>query len=316
MADADARVARTTASLTAAAADLDASRARMRRLALEAYKHHGTSKMVDLLVSASDARSFGFGAEMLQRADAGQERRAEDARGRRDRLAAELDTVTAGRDAAAGAVAELDSRIGDAVDALHHADDVSRAASDELAAHLPDVFRPGTAILGAPELTADQLLAWYRSTGAVPHLDVDIAELILDYLTEGAAEHVRGDIAFLQSVVETGYFSFPGTGQVGVADHNFAGIGACDSCDHGDRFTDAREGVRAQIQLLRFYADPSMTERRLAHPAVRPLDRLGVKGCCPTWYSLTGTWATAPTYGPVILDLLRRVLDFSAPAPG
>ena len=55
-----------------------------------------------------------------------------------------------------------------------------------------------------------------------------------------------------------------------------------------------------------------MTERRLAHPAVRDLDRLGVKGCCPTWYSLTGTWATAPTYGPVILALYRQVLDHAS----
>ena len=55
-----------------------------------------------------------------------------------------------------------------------------------------------------------------------------------------------------------------------------------------------------------------MTVGRLAHPAVRDLDRLGVKGCCPTWYSLTGTWATAPTYGPVILGLYQQVLDHAA----
>ncbi len=44
---------------------------------------------------------------------------------------------------------------------------------------------------------------------------------------------------------------------MGGGDNNFAGIGACDSCAGGDRFANAREGVRAQIQLLRFYADPT-----------------------------------------------------------
>ena len=94
---------------------------------------------------------------------------------------------------------------------------------------------PGTAILGEQQLTAAQLVAWYRSTGSAANVGVSIEELVDHYLTEGAAEHVRGDVAFIQSIVETGYFSFPGGGQVGSGDHNFAGIGACDSCTHGDR---------------------------------------------------------------------------------
>ena len=312
-----ARVAEVTVALQQAATELADAEDHVRRLVVATYKHHGASKLVDLLLTAPDVRSFGFGAEMLQRADDAQLRTAADARTRRDALDLLLREATARRGAAESKLAETDGQIAETTAGLERAAAAIRSASDALEQHLPGVPLPGTAILGEQQLTAAQLLAWYRSTGAVANVEVGIDELIDDYLTEGAAEHVRGDIAFLQSIVETGYFSFPGGGQVGTGDHNFAGIGACDSCSHGDRFASALEGIRAQVQLLRFYADPTVTERQLTHPAVRDLDRLGVKGCCPTWYSLTGTWATAPTYGSVILELYQQVLDHAAvnPAP-
>ena len=307
----DVEVAQVSTQLQQAVADLDVAKDHMRQLALEAYKNRGAPRMVELLATATSAKSFGFGAEMLRRADAAQATRADDARTRRDVLVVRLGDASTRRATVSQDVGELDAQLAETSADLARAEGSASAASAALEDHLPDVIRPGTPILGDPELTAPQLLAWYRSTGSAAHLDIDISELIDDYLSEGRDEHVRGDVAFVQSIVETGYFSFPGNGQVGVADHNFAGIGACDSCSHGDHFADAREGVRAQMQLLHFYADATMTEARLAHPAVRHLDKLGVKGCCPTWYSLTGTWATAPTYGPVILALLDRVATFT-----
>jgi hypothetical protein len=309
------QVAQVTAGLQQAVTELAAAEDHLRRLVVAAYKHHGASKLVDLLLTASSARSFGFGAEMLERADDAQQRNADEARIRRDALDVRLRDATARRDTAQGKLAETDGRLAETTAGLERAAATIRSASAALEQHLPEVPLPGTAILGEQQLTAAQLLAWYRSTGSVANVGVSIEELVDNYLTEGAAEHVRGDVAFVQSIVESGYFSFPDGGQVGGGDHNFAGIGACDSCTHGDRFASALQGVRAQIQLLRFYADPTMTVRRLAHPAVRDLDRLGVKGCCPTWYSLTGTWATAPTYGPVILGLYQQVLDHAAVNP-
>ena len=46
--------------------------------------------------------------------------------------------------------------------------------------------------------------------------------------------------------------------------NNFAGIGACDSCGNGFQFSSALNGVRAQIQLLRNYAD--INSRDHQHP--------------------------------------------------
>ncbi len=81
-------------------------------------------------------------------------------------------------------------------------------------------------------------------------------------------------------------------------------MGACDSCNGGNRFPDARTGVRAQLQQLRVYADPNLTNAALNPPAVNPkLDRHHLKGKVTTWAGLTGTWATARTYGDRILAI-------------
>ena len=66
---------------------------------------------------------------------------------------------------------------------------------------------------------------------------------------EGQAEGVRGDLAFAQSIVETASFGV-------AAGSNYSGIGVCDSCTGGYAFPTPLDGVRAQIQLLRNYADP------------------------------------------------------------
>ena len=89
----------------------------------------------------------------------------------------------------------------------------------------------------------------YRATGASLE---QLAEL---FVTEGNRYHVRGDIAFAQSIVETAWFNFPDYGLVRPHNNNFSGIGACDSCPGGFQFSSALAGVRAQIQLLRNYAD-------------------------------------------------------------
>jgi hypothetical protein len=126
------------------------------------------------------------------------------------------------------------------------------------------------------------------------------------YQSVGTAAGLRGDIAFAQSIVETGYFSFPSYGQVTGGDNNFAGIGACDSCAHGWSFPSAQTGVAAQVQLLSAYA----STKALATPLV---GRVGVAGCCQTWLSLSGVWATNPNYGYEILSVYQKILNWAIP---
>ena len=108
-----------------------------------------------------------------------------------------------------------------------------------------------------------------------------------------------------------GGFSFPGGGQLDGNDNNFAGIGACDSCAHGFRFADAREGVRAQMQALRIYCDKDLAIDTLAEPLVMPkMLTLGFRGKVQSWWDLWGTWATGDLYGQRVYDIYERmVLD-------
>ena len=161
-------------------------------------------------------------------------------------------------------------------------------------------------ILGAALLTPQELAAWYTSTGHTANTTVPIAQLAADYATAGQATGVRFDVAFAQSVVETGFFSFPAGGQLTGADNNFAGIGACDSCSHGWTFPDAQTGVSAQLELLEAYASRT--------PVSTPLiGSVGVGGCCPDWMALAGKWATSTVYGISIMTVYQQMLAWAIP---
>jgi hypothetical protein len=96
----------------------------------------------------------------------------------------------------------------------------------------------GEPVMGPTVLTAQEIAAWYRSSGASPRLSggMSIDELAQIYVDEGTAENVRADFAFAQSYIETGGF------RAGGSDNNFSGLGACDSCSGETRFPTARDG--------------------------------------------------------------------------
>jgi hypothetical protein len=178
-----------------------------------------------------------------------------------------------------------------------------------------DATDSASPIMGPIRLTADDLVAYIDSLHLKhpPHLTVPMRTLAQYYISEGAAEGVRGDVAFAQSVLETGAFTFPGHGLLVPTDNNFAGIDACDSCKHGDLFETAQLGVRAQIQLLRVYADPTLKKiEQFAHPvALLHEPRLRGSGHSRTWYSLGGTWATGPNYGFHVYDIYMQMVHLA-----
>jgi len=179
----------------------------------------------------------------------------------------------------------------------------------------PPVARlPYIAIMGPARLTATQLTAWFESkTGAAGayRASVPVETLARQFIDEGAAEGVAGDIAFVQAIVETGWFRFPGL--VSPAQNNFGGIGATDHHPAPATFPDARTGVRAQIQHLRAYADPGAVACAippLRHPCADPRFHLVVpKGKARSWNEMGGgNWAASPEYGQTILGLYREAL--------
>lgn len=172
--------------------------------------------------------------------------------------------------------------------------------------------------MGPSRLSASQIVAWVngrqpRPSGAYS-ATVPLETLAAYFVEEGAAEGVTGDVAFMQSVVETGWFRF--NGSIPASFNNFAGIGATDTNPTPAVFPDARTGVRAQIQHLRAYADPTAltcTVPPLHNPCVDPRFHLVLpKGKARTWNEMgNGNWASASTYAGSILSLYAEALAFN-----
>jgi hypothetical protein len=173
------------------------------------------------------------------------------------------------------------------------------------------------AVMGAcPRVTVNQMFDWFQSrtgTGTSPTYRalIPLRDLITLFVEEGRVEGVRGDLAFIQSIVETGWFSFGG--RVPPSANNFSGFGATDGTADYGVFPDPRTGVRAQIQHLRAYADPTATTCTvppLHNPCVNP--RFGFvvpKGKAPTWNQFgNGNWATDPNYWTKIRELYSDLL--------
>jgi hypothetical protein len=164
-------------------------------------------------------------------------------------------------------------------------------------------------IISAPALDAQQMQAWWGTLNRQPNVTVPIDNLIQSYYTWGTKLGVRADIAFAQSIVETGYFSFPSYGQLTSKDNNFAGIGACDTCATGWSFPTADTGVEAQLELLREYA----TTAALPAGVQNVIGSTGVGGCCQTWVQLAGKWASSTTYGIAIMTIYQSMLQWFIP---
>ena len=173
-------------------------------------------------------------------------------------------------------------------------------------------------VMGPSRLSAPQLVAWFN--GRLPRpageyaATVPVETLAQYFIEEGAAEGVTGDVAFMQGIVETGWYRF--SGSVPAWTNNFAGIGATDTNPNPATFPDARTGVRAQIQHLRAYADSSAfacAAPPLHNPCVDPrFDLVVPKGRAPTWNQMgNGNWATSPTYATTILTLFNEALAYN-----
>ena len=154
---------------------------------------------------------------------------------------------------------------------------------------------PTVPVMGPNILNAEQLTAWYSSKHRAYNVPgISVHDLAWLFLAEGSAEGVRGDIAFAQAMVETGYLGFVGS-IVSPANWNFAGMGACDSCHSGTQFPSPQIGVRAQIQDLRNYADINSRASNMHNPlvpqwygspasvAAHNFDTFFRKGHAPTW---------------------------------
>lgn len=159
-----------------------------------------------------------------------------------------------------------------------------------------------TSIMGEAVATVEQMRDYIKAVNpSVPR----VLDMIPLYLSEGAAEGVRGDIAFAQSCLETGNFAFADTA-VTLDQNNFCGMGVTENGMKGNSFATPKEGIRAQIQHLKAYA----TTDPLDWTCVDPRYKWVEKGCAPyvEWLGQQENpsrkgWAAGEGYGLSLIHI-------------
>jgi len=134
---------------------------------------------------------------------------------------------------------------------------------------------------------------------------IDLATALnfsLLYDEEGQLEGVNSDLAFAQMLLETSFLRFGG--QVRPGQNNFAGLGALDGGDQGLVFPSPRQGIRAQIQHLKYYASNLPLNAEPINPRLGRVKR----ATAPTVWLLAKAWASDPNYGKKLMDLMERMV--------
>ena len=166
-----------------------------------------------------------------------------------------------------------------------------------------------TTIMGKPAVTADQMKAYLKKKN--PSVPQSVLDMIPLYISEGEAEGVRGDIAFAQSCLETGNFTFSGSA-VTLPQNNFCGLGVTQRGRAGLSFDTPQLGIRAQIQHLKAYASTD----KLRKARIDPRFRYVTRGCAPyaEWLGQKENpqgkgWAAGEKYGEKILSILKAIVS-------
>lgn len=186
------------------------------------------------------------------------------------------------------------------------ADTSARLVSFNEVCLLPDEAPPAVVnpIMGAAVVRdAEQMARFVRRINA--DFPTEIAEA---YLTVGDRYGVRGDVAFCQAIIETGWFRFADGTAVTPEQHNYCGMGVTSRGMRGDSFDSVEQGVMAQMQHL--YAYCCKNPLPDGEPIIDPRFRLVCRGVAPNWDDLSNRWAMNPNYGRQIMTLYDQLLNF------
>ena len=188
----------------------------------------------------------------------------------------------------------------------------------------------GIPLTGPSILGPGQLVAWFNAQHRTPNITVSINELANDYIWEGNLENVRGDLAFAQSIVETGYFGFVGS-MVRADRQQLRRHGRVRQLRDRSRLpVRAGRGARRRSSTSRTTPTPRRAPSGLKNPpvvewygrrsngvldpalAIYNFDHFFAKGRAPTWNQMgNGNWATAPNYSTAVLAVYNKMLTFN-----
>ncbi len=173
-----------------------------------------------------------------------------------------------------------------------------------------------TKIAGRSRATVEQMRKYIKEKN--PKVPKSVLKMIPLYLSEGEAEGIRGDIAFAQSCLETGNFTFKGSA-VTLDQNNFCGMGVTAVGMKGNSFKNPKTGIRAQIQHLKAYANAEA----LRNPCVDSRFQYVERGVAK-YVEYLGIqenpkgkgWAAGAGYGQKIMGIHRAILKMSGEKEG
>ena len=191
-----------------------------------------------------------------------------------------------------------------------------RAAEIEKKEPAEEVIADGQyPIMGQSSVTIEEMVSYFQASGKLYPTEsltkggADSIETFCQiYEEEAKAEGVRPEVAFVQTMKETGFLQYGG--DASIEQFNFAGLGTTGGGVPGNSYPDVRTGVRAQIQHLKAYA----TEEPLIQPCVDDRYEYVQKGSAPyvQWLGQKENpkgagWATAENYGYSIVEMISHL---------
>ena len=171
-------------------------------------------------------------------------------------------------------------------------------------------------ISGNSSTTIQQMVRFYEKNSSIEYPSevlkkggaATIEDFARIYYEEAEKEGIKAEVAWAQTMKETGWLKFGG--QVKIEQYNFAGIGATDGGACGASFDDIRTGVRAQIQHLKAYASTEALKQNCVDPRFDLIKR-----GCAQYVEILGQkenpngygWATSENYGVSIFKLITKL---------
>ena len=187
-----------------------------------------------------------------------------------------------------------------------------------------------TPIMGESTVTVGQMANFYMDNADYPEFYADteasnIYEFCEIYKEECEAEGVRVEVAFSQSMLETGFLQYKN--DVKIEQFNFAGLEASGLdpatgiVDRGNFYLSVRVGIRAHIQRLKAYAVKGTTAKSFKYPCIDAYKFTGwwletMVGSAPyvEWLGQQENpeglgWATGDNYGYDIVNMIKDMRE-------
>lgn len=172
-------------------------------------------------------------------------------------------------------------------------------------------------IMGESSVTVQEMVDYFNTSGeeypeeALSKGGADSIETFCQmYYDEASAEGVRPEVAFAQTMKETGFLQYGG--DASIEQFNFAGLGTTGGGVPGNSYPDVRTGIRAQIQHLKAYA----TADPLIQECVDDRYEYVKKGAAPyvEWLGQQENpeglgWATGGNYGYDIVNMIKDMME-------